>query len=152
MDILPSNKSFFLYKQILEYKPEDKEEIASKKKFLKLIESSNDPFDRETMPGHITGSGIVVDKEFEHVLLTYHKKIGLWLQFGGHSDKDPNPFAVAFREVFEESGITDFHFDARAPTIFDIDVHKINSYKGFPEHFHYDVRMLLVVDFKTKWV
>ncbi|MFJ7267592.1 NUDIX hydrolase [Streptomyces sp. NPDC099050] len=57
--------------------------------------------------GHITGSALVIDPERERVLLTLHKKLGMWLQMGGHCEPgDATLAGAAMREAREESGIT----------------------------------------------
>lgn len=56
--------------------------------------------------GHITGSALVIDPEHERVLLTLHKKLGMWLQMGGHCELGDATLAdAAVREAREESGI-----------------------------------------------
>ena len=56
--------------------------------------------------GHITASGLVIDPERGRVLLTLHKKLGMWLQMGGHCEpEDTSLAAAALREGVEESGI-----------------------------------------------
>ncbi|MFD9614598.1 NUDIX hydrolase [Streptomyces sp. NPDC059083] len=56
--------------------------------------------------GHLTSSALVVDPSRGRVLLTLHKKLGMWLQMGGHCEEgDPTPEAAALREAVEESGI-----------------------------------------------
>jgi 8-oxo-dGTP pyrophosphatase MutT (NUDIX family) len=137
-------KRFFLYKHVSSFIPQDASEKSSKEKTLKLLEEYQNCFERDNMPGHITGSAVLVDEEMQNVLLTHHKKIGKWLQFGGHSDGEANPFNVALRETIEESGIVDVFFLYPYSGIFDIDVHEIPEYKGMQEHFHYDIRILLV--------
>lgn len=50
-----------------------------------------------------TASGMLVhDKK---VLLVKHKKLGIWLNPGGHIDKDELPHKTAEREFWEETGI-----------------------------------------------
>ena len=39
------------------------------------------------------------------VLLHYHRKLGKWLQLGGHADGDPDVRGAALREAREESGL-----------------------------------------------
>ena len=76
----------------------------------------------------------------DRVLLTHHRKLGRWLQPGGHSDGDPDTLEVALREAREESGL-----DVRAldEAIFDLDVHLIPVRGHEPAHYHYDVRFLV---------
>ena len=40
--------------------------------------------------------------------MTHHKKIGKWLQLGGHSDGEEDLLKVSQREAKEESGINNF--------------------------------------------
>ncbi|MFJ6794495.1 NUDIX hydrolase [Streptomyces sp. NPDC091268] len=56
--------------------------------------------------GHLTGSALVIDPERGRVLLTLHKKLGMWLQMGGHCESGDETLAqAALREAREESGI-----------------------------------------------
>ncbi|GLX20256.1 MULTISPECIES: NUDIX hydrolase [Streptomyces] len=56
--------------------------------------------------GHVTGSALVVDPVGGRVLLTLHKKLGMWLQMGGHCEPgDATLAGAAMREAVEESGI-----------------------------------------------
>jgi len=45
----------------------------------------------------------LIDSKGERVLLTHHKKLGKWLQLGGHSDGNSNMLDVALKEAKEES-------------------------------------------------
>lgn len=140
------DKRFFLYKHVLSYNPADESEKISKRKVIELLEGYPNCFERDNMLGHITGSALLVDGNRMNVLLTHHQKIGKWLQFGGHSDGEENPFNVALRETVEESGITEINFVYPFSGIFDIDVHPIPEYKGLPKHYHYDIRVLLTTN------
>ena len=61
---------------------------------------------RECVPGHVTGSALVLDHTGTHALLTLHPRFGRWLQLGGHCEKsDTDIVAAALREATEESGI-----------------------------------------------
>ena len=90
--------------------------------------------------GHVTGSAWVVDSGGTRVLLTHHRKLGKWLQLGGHSDGEPDPLAVALREAREESGLA---VQPISKAVLDIDIHTIPASKGDPAHLHYDVRFAL---------
>jgi len=98
-------------------------------------------FDRELLPGHITGSAWIVDRSYERTLLTHHKKLNKWLQPGGHADGVANVAEVAMREAREESGLSDLVMVN--DEIFDIDIHLIPARKKEPAHHHYDCRFLI---------
>lgn len=76
------------------------------------------------------------------VLLVHHRKLGRWLQPGGHADGDSDVVRVARREAFEETGLQP-ELVENMP--WDIDIHRIPARPDFPEHEHYDVRYLFVV-------
>ena len=66
----------------------------------------------------------------------------MWLQPGGHADGDSDVVAVALKEAQEETGIVDWVFvDSK---IFDIDCHVIPARKNEPQHFHFDVRFVMM--------
>lgn len=99
-------------------------------------------FERATVEGHITGSAWILNHDRSACLLTHHRKLGLWLQPGGHADGQSDVLEVALREGREESGIPGLA--ALDPEIFDVDVHEIPARKTEPAHLHYDVRFVLV--------
>ena len=105
-----------------------------------LDEHPRDAHLRTCAPGHLTASALVLDASGERALLTFHAKLGKWLQLGGHCDGDANLAAVALREAIEESGIGDLAID---PLPVDLDVHPIPARKGEPEHLHLDTRFLV---------
>jgi 8-oxo-dGTP pyrophosphatase MutT (NUDIX family) len=79
------------------------------------------------------------------VVLVFHKKLGLWLQPGGHIEpEDPTPALAALREVREEVGITTFEGGGEGATLFDVDVHPIPARPGEPFHEHFDLRFCFV--------
>ena len=107
-----------------------------------FVRGHPDCFDRSCPPGHVTGSAWIVSADHRTVLLTLHRKLGRWLQLGGHADGDPDPLRVALREAREESGIE--HFSVVGDGPLDVDVHEIPAYGRDAAHLHYDVRWLLV--------
>jgi 8-oxo-dGTP pyrophosphatase MutT (NUDIX family) len=109
-----------------------------------FVEAHADCFERSLAEGHVTGSAWVVDGERGHALLTHHRKLGKWLQLGGHADGDPDILRVALREAREESNLDSIA--AVSEEIFDIDIHVIPARGAEPEHLHYDVRFLLEAD------
>ena len=109
-------------------------------RFAGFVDSEPRCYERDCWTGHVTGSAWVLDPECCEALLTHHKKLGRWLQLGGHSDGDGDTLAVAIREAHEESGVA---IRVLADDIFDIDIHEIPARGGEPAHFHFDVRFLL---------
>lgn len=95
---------------------------------------------RERLEGHLTASALIVDVERGAALLTHHRKLGRWLQLGGHCDGDANLARTALREAIEESGIPDLRIDPRP---LDVDLHSIPARAAEPEHLHLDTRFLV---------
>ncbi|MEK6676417.1 MAG: NUDIX hydrolase [Planctomycetota bacterium] len=130
--------------QLLEvYVPEDDTDRAQRDRIVGFVRENPDCFERTLPIGHITGAAWLLDRSRSRVLLTHHRKLGRWLQLGGHADGDPNVLEVALREAREESGIGDIR--PLSTAIFDVDVHPIPARDSEPQHFHYDIRFLLGV-------
>lgn len=108
--------------------------------FGDFLGASPAAFERSHPPGHFTGSAWLVSADGERVLLTHHRKLGRWLQLGGHADGDADLARVALREAEEESGLVDLEVQAE---IFDLDRHAIPARGADPEHWHYDVRFVV---------
>lgn len=108
--------------------------------FEHFLAGEPDAFARSLAIGHFTGSAWLVSGDGRRVLLTHHRKLGLWLQLGGHADGDTDLMRVALREAEEESGLGGL---AVEPGIFDLDRHRIPARGADPEHWHYDVRYVV---------
>lgn len=105
-----------------------------------LLADGEDPFRRERLAGHFTASVWLVSADGLRTLLTHHRKLGLWLQLGGHADGERDLQVAALKEAGEESGLSDLKIE---PGIFDLDRHRIPEHKGVPEHWHHDVRYVV---------
>jgi 8-oxo-dGTP pyrophosphatase MutT (NUDIX family) len=119
--------------------PRDAQERRSRARSLAFLDWLASPFDEEGDPTHVTGSAIVVDGN-GRLLLHRHKRLGIWLQPGGHVDPGESAADAALRETLEETGIEAVHPDG-APKLVHIDVHE-----GPRGHVHLDVRYLLLAD------
>jgi 8-oxo-dGTP pyrophosphatase MutT (NUDIX family) len=85
----------------------DEEQRALRDLYLAHVHTHPDALYRACRAGHITASAAVLDADGSRVLLTLHRKIGRWLQLGGHCEEgDATLAAAAAREATEESGIT----------------------------------------------
>lgn len=98
------------------------------------------PYGRAGTFGHFTGSALVLSADGTRTLLTHHRKLGRWLQPGGHADGDTDLRRVARREACEETGLPGLLIE---PSIFDLDRHWIPPRGEVPGHWHYDVRFLV---------
>ncbi len=107
--------------------------------FLALL-AEQDCFLRSRLDAHFTGSAWLVSADGRRVLLTHHRKLGRWLQLGGHADGDRDLARVALREAEEESGLAGLVVEQE---IFDLDRHWIPERGEVPGHWHYDVRFVV---------
>jgi 8-oxo-dGTP pyrophosphatase MutT (NUDIX family) len=123
----------------------DDAERAHQESILQFLARRDEPFSRQHLDAHLTASAIVVDCTGERVLLGLHRKIGRWLQLGGHGNPgEAGAEEVAAREAFEESGIAHLQLHAAAPGPIDVDIHKIPARAEVPAHLHLDIRYLFV--------
>ncbi len=108
--------------------------------FLALLDDPGDPFVRARLAGHFTASAWLVARDGRRALLTHHRKLGIWVQPGGHADGDRDLARAALREAEEESGLAGLRIE---PEIFDLDRHWIPERRDVPGHWHYDVRYVV---------
>jgi len=113
---------------------------TTRARMKQLVDTVEAPADRNSRPGHFTGSALVVDSDYKSTLLLFHTKLRIWVQPGGHADGDTNLAAVALREASEETGIDGLKI---WPVPIDLDIHEVRPPKEDP-HLHYDVRFLVV--------
>ena len=123
-----------------EYARRRPEEDTVAAQFAAFLRSAPEVFERSHAEGHFTGSAWLVSADGERVLLTHHRKLGRWLQLGGHADGDADLSRVALREAEEESGLADLAVEAEP---FDLDCHWIPARGSEPGHWHYDVRYVV---------
>ena len=116
------------------HQPADGREADGVATVLAALDELAAPFDRDAQPTHVTGSAIVVGPR--GVLLHLHKRLGMWLQPGGHLEPGEWPADAARREAEEETGVAVAH-PAPGPLLWHVDVHPAGG------HLHLDLRYLL---------
>ena len=136
---------FDLLVALKNYIPYDKKERDDLINVISFIEKNENCFHRTNQKGHVTAGAFVCDQK-GNILLNHHKIADMWFQFGGHCDGEDDVYSVAKREVEEETGINSFEIDSTQ--IFDLAINIIdfNAKKNEPEHLHYDINFMFVVD------
>ncbi|HZH44483.1 MAG TPA: NUDIX hydrolase [Lysobacter sp.] len=134
------DRSMSLREALRDYALREPAQVGEAAQFMALLEDRHDPFVRERLAGHFTASAWLVDRTGTRLLMTHHRKLGRWLQLGGHADGERDLAAVALREAEEESGLRGLQVE---PAIFDLDRHWIPEHNGVPGHWHYDVRYVV---------
>lgn len=115
--------------------PVDARERRARATMREALDRLDRPFDEHADATHVTASAVIVGER--GVVLHRHKRLGLWLQPGGHVDGQEQPPAAAGREAHEETGLMVTHTDD-PPRIAHVDVHA-----GGRGHTHLDVRYLM---------
>lgn len=106
---------------------------------LAFVHGREDACRRDCVPGHVTASALVLDHTGGRVLLTLHRRVGRWLQLGGHcDDADADIVAAALREATEESGIAGLRI---SPEPAALHVHPVVCSLGVPTR-HLDVQFV----------
>jgi 8-oxo-dGTP pyrophosphatase MutT (NUDIX family) len=127
---------------VLARTPVDEREAASITAFVDHLDALAEPFDEHADPVHVTASAIVIGER--GVVLHRHKRLGLWLQPGGHVDAGETPWDAAVREAVEELGLAVEHDRGwlaanGRPRLAHVDVHP-----GPRGHTHLDLRYVVV--------
>jgi len=122
----------------------DAKELADRAAMLDFLARLPEPFSAQQATAHFTASALVVDGARERTCLVLHRKLGLWLQPGGHVElQDASVALAALREVREETGLAG-RLAAEQPV--HLDIHEIPERADMPAHLHLDVRFLVVAD------
>jgi 8-oxo-dGTP pyrophosphatase MutT (NUDIX family)/GNAT superfamily N-acetyltransferase len=121
--------------QVGSRRPVDARERTSIEAFVQQVDQLERPFDETASKVHVTASAIVVGSR--GVVLHKHKRLGIWLQPGGHIDAGETPWQAAVRETREETGLPVDDF-AEPPPLAHVDVHP-----GPKGHTHLDLRYVV---------
>ncbi|RBM11903.1 NUDIX hydrolase [Streptomyces sp. PT12] len=88
------------------WSPPDAAQEGLRKEYAAHLAAHADGVWKACAAGHVTASALVVDPVGGRALLTLHRKLGMWLQTGGHCEPgDATLAGAALREATEESGI-----------------------------------------------
>jgi 8-oxo-dGTP pyrophosphatase MutT (NUDIX family) len=118
------------------HRPADPRETASKERFLSELARLSHPGDEDADPVHVTASAVVVGRR--GTVLHRHRRLGRWMQPGGHLNVGEDPSAAALRETAEETGLAAVH-PPGGPRLIHLDVH--DAALG---HTHLDLQYLLI--------
>jgi 8-oxo-dGTP pyrophosphatase MutT (NUDIX family) len=121
---------------VLTHLPADDREADAKQRILFELDRLDSPFDEEADPIHVTGSAVVVGPR--GTILHLHKRLGRWMQTGGHLESGEMPYEAALRESEEETGLALSHPEA-GPRLLHVDVHAAAD-----GHTHLDMRYFLI--------
>jgi 8-oxo-dGTP pyrophosphatase MutT (NUDIX family) len=115
--------------------PVDERERGSVDRILATVPELARPFDVDADPVHITASAFIVGRR--GIVLLRHRRLGIWVQPGGHVDEGETPWDAAQREAVEETGLAVRFLDGD-PELAHVDVHA-----GGRGHTHLDLRYLM---------
>jgi 8-oxo-dGTP pyrophosphatase MutT (NUDIX family) len=115
--------------------PVDEREATSIERFVAELDRLDEPCSESADITHVTASVFVVSAR--GLVLHRHKRLGIWIQPGGHIDPGEAAADAAVRECLEETGLRAEHFSG-TPLLVHVDAH--DAPKG---HFHLDLRYLL---------
>jgi 8-oxo-dGTP pyrophosphatase MutT (NUDIX family) len=116
--------------------PVDDREARSIERLLAEVQRLERPFDEEADLVHLTASGFVVGTR--GTVLHRHRRLGIWVQPGGHVDGNEDPEHAALRETTEETGLTVVH-PPSGPLLLHVDCHV-----GPRGHTHLDLRYVVL--------
>ncbi len=93
-------------RELTRYQPFDAAQETLRGDYLGYLAAHDDAMWRSCAPAHLTASAIVIDPAGARVVLVHHRKVGLWLQPGGHCEiEDESLAGAALREATEETDL-----------------------------------------------
>lgn len=125
-----------LRQAVARHRPNDQRETDSCRMMVRELDRLPMPFDEHADSTHVTASGIVVGPR--GVILHKHRRLGRWLQPGGHLEAGEDPTEAVLRECLEETGLTVVH-PTGGPLLIHVDVHP-----SAHDHLHLDPRYLVI--------
>ena len=95
------------------WQPTDAVQSSLRKQYLAHLDAHDDAMWRSCHPDHLTASALVMSDDGRYVALTRHRKLGRWLQFGGHCETADASLA----DVCFTAGSGRSHFEHRAAVV-----------------------------------
>jgi len=130
--------------EIENYIPVNEQEERDKAQMLQFMSCNPNCLSRKNQVAHFTASMWTVNKEHTKTLMVYHNIYDSWSWIGGHADGEEDLYAVAFRELQEETGVKNVMVKDRQ--IFSLETLTVNGHvkKGVyvPSHLHFNVTYL----------
>lgn len=117
----------------------DPQQASLRDLFVDCVRNDDNWWSRRGRPDHLTASALVLDPQAQRVLLGLHRKVQLWLQFGGHLEPGDESLAdAAMREAREESGVDELVLTSDSPLRLDRHAAPCGA------RYHLDVEFLAV--------
>ncbi|QDP98750.1 NUDIX domain-containing protein [Microlunatus elymi] len=124
------------------WRPPDEDQERLRTAYLDHLRRHPDGWSRDCVGEHLTASSMIISPERDRVLLTLHRKLGRWLQTGGHIETaDPDLGSAALREAAEESGLAELTLGP----VLRLSRHEVPCGPVRPA-YHLDVQYLITAD------
>ena len=137
-----------LLRQLRIFSPGNEQEERDRAELLRRLESGEELLTRDNASAHLTASAWVVNPGRDRVLMAYHDLYDSWAWLGGHADGDARLWAVALREVEEESGAAGARL--LSPDIFSVEILTVDGHEKrgryVSSHLHLNVTYLVELD------
>jgi 8-oxo-dGTP pyrophosphatase MutT (NUDIX family) len=125
------------------WSPPNWEQDQLRRHYLDHLARRSDGWSRSCVGAHLTASSLICGAAAGMVLLTLHRRLGQWLQTGGHIEAtDASLEAAATREAAEESGLADLSLE---PSPLLLSKHEVSCGPVKPT-YHLDVQYLILAN------
>lgn len=129
--------------EVRAYAPTDPEQQRLRALMLEHLTTQVDGWSRDCPGAHVTASSLICVPTADRVVLLHHRKLGRWVQTGGHIEPgDTGLAAAALREASEESGLPGLRL---LPGVVHLDVHEVRCGPVRP-CAHLDARFLVLAN------
>lgn len=117
------------------------EEVKVKEIILDFIRKNKDVLKRDNQIAHLTASSMIINENWDKVVMVYHNIYNSWAWTGGHADGEDDLLLVAIREAKEETGLSEIKVISEEIISLDI-LPVVDHYKKecyVPPHLHLSV-------------